>query len=88
MAVARLKPGHVGRAFVLAVVKVTVSVAVAWVIGRRLQLSPVGFWVLVLQISTPVAATSYLLAAKYGADFVALPGPVSSTRLTLPTTHP
>jgi predicted permease len=36
--------------------------------GWYFALDHVSFAVLILQIATPVAVTSYLLAAKYGAD--------------------
>jgi malate permease and related proteins len=68
VAVARLTPGGLGRAFRLSALKVAVCVAVAWAVGRWFALDPVAFAVLVLQVSTPVAVTSYLLAQKYGAD--------------------
>ena len=68
VAVARLTPGGLGRAFWLSALKVAVCVAIAWGVGRWFALDPVAFAVLVLQVSTPVAVTSYLLAQKYGAD--------------------
>ncbi|KKL47368.1 hypothetical protein LCGC14_2336230 [marine sediment metagenome] len=68
VAVARLSPGRLGRAALLSVAKVTLCIAIAWGVGRWFDLPPVAFAVLVLQVSTPVAVTSYLLAEKYGAD--------------------
>ena len=41
---------------------------IAWFVGRWFGLNDVAFGVLVVQIATPVAVTSYLLAQKYGAD--------------------
>jgi predicted permease len=52
----------------LSALKVVICVAVAWPIGLWFQLNDVAFAVLVLQVATPVAVTSYLLAEKYGAD--------------------
>lgn len=68
VAVARLTPGGLGRAAWLSALKAAACIAIAWVVGRWFALDPVPFAVLVLQVSTPVAVTSYLLAEKYGAD--------------------
>lgn len=74
VAVARLTPGSLGKAVVIAVVKLAVCFAAAWGIGQVFDLSDVAFGVLVLQMSTPVAVTSYLLAEKYKADSTAVAG--------------
>lgn len=74
VAVARLSPGKLGQAVVLSAVKVVVCIGLAWVIGQWFELPPVAFAVLVLQIGTPVAVTSYMLAEKYGADSNAVAG--------------
>ena len=74
VAVARLTPGRMAVAVVMAVVKVIVCVAIAWGVGVFFQLDDTAFAVLVLQIATPVAVTSYLLAEKYGADGQAVAG--------------
>ena len=74
VAVARLHPARLPRAVWLSVVRVVLCVAAAWGIGRWFELEPIAFAVLVLQISTPVAVTSYLLAEKYGADADAVAG--------------
>lgn len=74
VAVARLEPGSYGRALWLSLAKAIVCVAVAWWVGRYFMLSDVAFAVLVLQVATPVAVTSYLLAEKYGADGDAVAG--------------
>jgi predicted permease len=68
VAVARLAPGGLGRALWLSALKAVVCIGIAWAVGRWFALDPVAFAVLVLQVSTPVAVTSYLLAQKYGAD--------------------
>lgn len=74
VAVARLKPGAVGRAVWMSALKVVICVAAAWAVGLGFGLTGVAFGVLVVQIATPVAVTSYLLAVKYGADADAVAG--------------
>lgn len=74
VAVARLRPGSIRLASVLSLVKIVLCVATAWIVGRLFGLDDVAFAVLVLQVSTPVAVTSYLLAVKYGADADAVAG--------------
>ena len=68
VAVARLAPGRLGRSAWISLAKAAICVAAAWAVGRWFALPPVAFAVLVLQLATPVAVTSYLLAEKYGAD--------------------
>lgn len=90
VAVARLKPAGFGQATLIAILKAGLSVAIAWTVGLWFGLSPVPFAVLVLQISTPVAVTSYLLAEKYQADAESVAGLVVVSTLvsvlTLPLT--
>ncbi|MGC1496183.1 MAG: AEC family transporter [Sulfitobacter sp.] len=74
VAVARLSPGGIGRAVVLSALKIILCVGIAWAAARYFELDDVAFGVLVLQIATPVAVTSYLLAEKYGADAQAVAG--------------
>ena len=74
VAVARLKPGQVGLALILSVSKVVACVAIAVGAGLWFALESIPFAVLVVQIATPVAVTSYLLAEKYGADSEAVAG--------------
>ncbi len=74
VAVARLKPVGFGRALLLSIFKVIAAVAVSAGAAYWLDLSPVPFAVLVLQVSTPVAVTSYLLAEKYEADAESVAG--------------
>jgi len=68
VALARLKITTISRAVILSIIKLIVSIGTAWVIGRYFGLNDIAFAVLVIQIATPVAVTSYLLAQKYGAD--------------------
>lgn len=81
VAVARLAPGSLGRAFWISLAKAAVCVGIAWTVGRWFGLADVPFAVLVLQVSTPVAVTSYLLAQKYGADADAVAGLVVASTL-------
>ncbi len=86
VAVARLKPGRMGRAVWLSLAKVVICIGAAWIVGRWMALPPVAFAVLVMQVSTPVAVTSYMLAEKYGADSDAVAGlVVVSTVLSVVT---
>jgi predicted permease len=73
VAISRLEPRSLGRALWLSLAKLAVCVAVPLGIGLGLGLPKLALGVLVLQIATPVAVTSYMLAAKYraGADEVA-----------------
>ena len=81
VAVARLSPGRIGRAFFLSLAKAAICAGSAWAAGRWFGLPPVAFGVLVVQIATPVAVTSYLLAAKYGTDAEAVAGLVVASTL-------
>lgn len=86
VAMARLKPAKFLRASWLSVVRVIGCVGLAWVVGRWFNLAPVAFGALVLQISTPVAVTFYLLAEKYDADSDSVAGlVVTSTLLSIGT---
>lgn len=68
VAVARLETKAIGQAVVLAILKVVICVAAAWGAAVTFALEPVAAGVLIVQVATPVAVTSYLLAEKYGAD--------------------
>ncbi|WP_050931909.1 AEC family transporter [Aestuariivita boseongensis] len=81
VAVARLNASGLGRAVLLSVLKLAICVGLAWSVGRFFELDPVAFAVLVLQVATPVAVTSYLLAEKYGADADAVAGLVVASTL-------
>ncbi len=90
VAVARLSPGGLGRALWVSLLRGAVCVGVGVVAARGFGLDPVAGAVLILQVSTPVAVTSYMLAAKYGADADAVAGLVIVSTLlsvaTLPLT--
>jgi predicted permease len=81
VAVARLQPGGMVRAILLSAAKLVVCTAIAWVVGEVFELDPVAFGVLVLQVATPVAVTSYMLAEKYGAGSEDVAGLVVASTL-------
>lgn len=74
VAVARLNPRGIGRAVLLSIVKLALCTGVALAAAVAFDLNQIAFGVLVLQVATPVAVTSYLLAEKYGADAEAVAG--------------
>ena len=76
VAVARLTPDKTGLAVLLSLIKVTLSAAIGWGLGLAFGLDYTAFGVLVLQLATPVAVTSYLLAEKFEADAQAVAGMV------------
>jgi malate permease and related proteins len=90
VAVARLNAGRLGRALWLSVLRAAVCLAVALGAGLLFGLPPVALAVLILQVTTPVAVTSYMLAEKYGADAESVAGLVIASTLlsviTLPLT--
>jgi hypothetical protein len=81
VAVARLQPAKMGLSIVLSALKLAICVGIAWGVGDYFALDPVAFGVLVIQVATPVAVTSYMLAEKYGADADAVAGLVVASTL-------
>lgn len=81
VAVARLETRAMSRAIVLSVVKVVICVGCAWAAATWFGLAPVAAAVLIVQVATPVAVTSYLLAEKYGADAQPVAGLVVASTL-------
>ncbi|MCV6825717.1 MULTISPECIES: AEC family transporter [Halocynthiibacter] len=81
VAVARLQPGRMAQAVWLSLLKAAICIGIAAVVGRWFNLPPVAYAVLVLQVGTPVAVTSYMLAEKYGADSDAVAGLVVASTL-------
>lgn len=67
VAISRLQPRAVGRATILSLVRLAICIAVPLAVGTWFGLAGMALGVLVLQISAPVAVTSYMLAAKYHA---------------------
>ena len=74
VAITRLKPASLGRAFALSLLKQIICVIVPAGIGLWLGLPEIAFAALVLQVATPVAVTSYMLAEKYEADSAEVAG--------------
>lgn len=68
VAVARLETRAMTQAIWLSVLKAVFCAVAAWLAARWFGLAPIPTAVLIVQISTPVAVTSYLLAEKYGDD--------------------
>ncbi|MEM6620150.1 MAG: AEC family transporter [Pseudomonadota bacterium] len=86
VALARLTPERLIFSVGLSAVKIAVCAGVAFAAGTYFSLQPVALAVLVLQVSTPVAVTSYLLAEKYGAQAEEVAGlVVVSTLLSVAT---
>lgn len=86
VAVARLTPAHLPLSIILSALKVVVCVGAAALIAQWFGLESTATAVLIVQIATPVAVTSYLLAEKYGADADAVAGlVVASTVMSLIT---
>lgn len=75
-----------GQAIILSVLKAAICAGCAWFAATWFGLPPVAAAVLILQVSTPVAVTSYLLAEKYGNDAAPVAGlVVASTLLSVIT---
>lgn len=68
VAMARLNASGIGLAVALCAIKLAICFGIAFAVATYFQLSYIPFGVLVLQVATPVAVTSYMLAEKYGAD--------------------
>ncbi|PUB18436.1 auxin efflux family transporter [Yoonia sediminilitoris] len=84
VAVARLETKALGQAFVLSVIKLAICFAIGWGTAMWFDLDKVASAVLILQVTTPVAVTSYLLAEKYGSDARPVAGlVVASTLLSI-----
>jgi hypothetical protein len=90
VAVARLSVARIGAAVWLSLVRSAICLAVAYGAGLAFGLPSTALAVLILQVTTPVAVTSYMLAEKYGADADAVAGLVIVSTLlsvvTLPLT--
>ncbi len=86
VALALLQIKALRPAIVLSLIKAAVCVAAGVFVSIWFDLPPIAAGVLILQISTPVAVTSYMLAEKYGADAQSVAGlVVVSTLLSLVT---
>lgn len=86
VALARLTPARFLRSVLISATKIAGCATAAYGVGIWFSLSPIPLAILVLQVSTPVAVTSYLLAEKYGADATEVAGlVVVSTMLSVLT---
>ncbi len=74
VAIARLTTQKLQLAIGLSLLKLAVCFGLGWVLAVVFGLAPVAFGVLMLQICTPVAVTSYLLAERFEADADAVAG--------------
>ena len=81
VAIARLETNNMGRAVWLSAIKVVVSAGAAWTAARWFGLAPISSAVLIVQLATPVAVTSYLLAEKYGHEAQPVAGLVVASTL-------
>ena len=81
VAIARLETNDMGRAVWLSAIKVVVSAGAAWTAARWFGLAPIPSVVLIVQLATPVAVTSYLLAEKYGHEAQPVAGLVVASTL-------
>ncbi len=67
VAVAGLSGRGLGKALFLSILKLAICAGLGWAVGLWFELEKIAFGVLVLQVATPVAVTSFMLAEKYGA---------------------
>ena len=67
VAISRLRPRALGRAFWISLAKLALCLAVPLATGLAFGLARWPLGVMVRQMTTPVAVTSYMLAAKYDA---------------------
>ncbi len=81
VAIARLTTRSLGQAIWLSILKVVVCFALGWAIASAFDLETIAFGVLILQMCTPVAVTSYLLAERFQADADAVAGMVMVSTL-------
>ncbi len=68
VAVSRLKPETFTRAIWLAAIKYVICITVPLGVGLAFGLPAIALGPLVMQVATPVAVTSYMIAEKYKAD--------------------
>lgn len=84
VAVARLEVRRASLTIGLSLLKAGLGAALGWGVAQAFGLDPVAAGVLVVQLATPVAVTSYLLALRYEADAQAVAGlVVVSTTLSV-----
>lgn len=81
VAVARLETKAMTQAVILSMIKLAICATVGWAVATWFALDPVAAGVLIVQVATPVAVASYLLAEKYGADAQSVAGLVVASTL-------
>ena len=81
VAVANLNSTHLYKALKLSILKLIICLSLSILIGNILALDQIPFYILVLQMSAPVAITSYLIAKKYDADDKAVAGIVITSTI-------
>jgi len=88
VAIARLKVTAMTKAVAMSAFKAAVCVAAAWAVAEWFALPPVASAVLIVQVATPVAVTSYMIAEKYEADSETVAGLVVVSTLMSVITLP
>jgi predicted permease len=84
VAVARLKPANIVNAIWLSIAKIGICTGIAVIVGAFFDLPDVAYYVLILQMSAPVAVTSYLLAERFNVNAQSVAGlVVVSTVMTI-----
>ena len=84
VAVARIKTTLGFKTIGISISKIIIGIFAAVAVGHQFSLPYEAYAVLIIQMSMPVAVTSYLLAEKYGANSEAVAGlVVISTLLTI-----
>ena len=84
VAVARLKISEIKKSFFISGCKIFFGIVAAVLASLLFDLPEEAISVLIIQLSMPIAVTSYLLAEKYGADANAVAGlVVVSTLITV-----
>lgn len=68
VAISRLHPAAIGRSLGISLVKLAICAGISVWAGLQFGLTGVALGVLVLQLTTPIAVTSYMLAEKYNAN--------------------
>ncbi len=81
VAIARLSATGVGKAVALSALRLAICGAAAWGATRATGLTGTAADVLVLQVTMPVAVTSYLMAERYDAQAVEVAGLVVASTL-------
>lgn len=81
VAIARLETRDFMASIGLSLIKVCICAGGAWLAGHWFGLDPTAHAVLIVQVATPVAVTSYLLATKYSDNAEPVAGLVVSSTL-------